>query len=520
MVCGLGVPLVDLHVFIRKKKNKSGSISVQLIDKSSGKYVVKKSIGSGRTKEEITVLMNKAREEILQIKKQTEIEFEYDQDKEFLNNIENSFKGLSVAGPELILGKLFDEIGFNKIPKELFRHLVITRLVYAGSKLKTVDYLMNYKGIQINVDQVYRYLDEFNLNYKEQVTDIVFNHTKKILNDQISIAFYDITTLYFETSTEDDLRRLGFSKDGKAQNPQILIGLLVGIDGQPLAYEVFEGNRFEGHTLIPVVEEFKKKYNIPSLIIIADAGLLSKDNIEKLRVQKYPFILGGRLKNEPKGIKEKILSLDFKNGQSITIQKAADIKLVVNYTSKRAKKDAYTRKEGLQRLEKKLKAGKLTKQHINNRGYNKYLKIKNEISAEIDYEAFKEDNRWNGLKGYITNCELTEEEIISNYRELWNIEKAFRISKTDLKVRPIYHRLERRIKTHICLAFCSYKLYKELERQLKLKESKLSVDQALSILKTIYKAKITLPKSKKTVEIYLPLNKDQKSILYEFEIQI
>lgn len=507
-------------MFIRKKKNKSGSISVQLIDKSSGKYVVTRSIGSGKSDNAIEELLNKAQEELLIFKKQTKLDFVYEQDKEFLYNIENSFKSLSVAGPELILGKFFNEIGFNEIPDELFRYLVITRLVYPGSKLKTIDYLMNYKGIYTNKDRIYRYLDKFNINYKEQATDIVFNHTKRILNDQITVAFYDITTLYFETSDEDDLRRLGFSKDGKSQNPQILLGLLVGIDGQPLAYEIFEGNKYEGHTLIPVVEVFKKKYNLHSLIIIADAGLLSKENIEKLQEQNYPFILGGRLKNEPKEIKAKILSLHFKNGQSKAIQKGNGVKLIINYTSQRAKKDAHTRKEGLQRLEKNLKTGKLTKQHVNNRGYNKYLKIKNEIAAEIDYKAFEEDNKWNGLKGYITNCKLTEDEVINNYRELWNIEKAFRISKTDLRVRPIYHRLERRIKTHICLAFCSYKLYKEFERQLKLKKSKLSVEQALSVLKTIYKAKIILPKAKKTVEILLPLSFEQKSILKDFEIKI
>lgn len=507
-------------MFIRKKKNKSGNISVQLVDKSTGKNKVIRSIGSGSSEKEIEYLLDKAQEEIIEIKKQIKFDFDYDQDKKFLNNIENSFKSLSVAGPELILGKIFDDIGFNEIPEELFRHLIVTRLVYPGSKLKTVDYLMNYNGIQISIDRIYRYLDKFNLNYKEQVTDIVFKHTKKILNDKISVAFYDITTIYFETSDQDDLRRIGFSKDGKAQNPQILLGLLVGIDGQPLAYEVFEGNKYEGHTLIPVVEVFKKKYNLPSLIIVADAGLLSKENIEKLQEQNYPFILGGRLKNEPKEIKAKILSLHFNNGQSITIQKDNEVKLIVNYTSQRAKKDAHTRKEGLERLEKKLKSGKLTKQHVNNRGYNKYLKIKNEISAEIDYKAFEEDNKWNGLKGYITNCKLTEAEVISSYKELWNIEKAFRISKTDLRVRPIYHRLERRIKTHICLAFCSYKIYKEFERQLKLKKSKLSIEQAISLLKTIYKAKLILPNSKKTVEILLPLNFEQKSILNDFHIEI
>jgi len=507
-------------VFIRKKKNNSGSISVQLIDKSSGKYVVAKSVGLGRTPREIEDLVNEAQEQLSLIKNQNEIDFNYEEDTEFLNNLEHSLKKLSVVGPELILGKIFNEIGFNKIPDELFRHLVIARLVYPVSKLKTVDYLLHYKGILTNKDKIYRYLDRFDQKYKEQAIDIVFNHTKEILNNKITVAFYDITTLYFETSDEDDLRKLGFSKDGKARNPQILLSLLVGIDGQPLAYEVFEGNKFEGHTLIPVVESFKKKYNLYSLTIIADAGLLSKENIEKLTEQKYLFILGARLKNEQKEIKAQITSLKYKNGQNITIEKADGIKLIVNYSTKRAKKDAHSREEGLQRLEKSLKSGKLTKQQVNNRGYNKYLRIKNKIAVEINYEAYKEDKKWDGLKGYITNSGLREDQIIENYKQLWNIEKAFRISKTDLRIRPIYHRLERRIKVHICLAFCSYKLYKEFERLLKIKKSELSTEQALTVVKTIYQADIILPKAKKKVKVLLPLSLEQKTLLENFNIQI
>jgi len=180
--------------------------------------------------------------------------------------------------------------------------------------------------------------------------------------------------------------------------------------------------------------------------------------------------------------------------------------------------NAHLRKQGLERLEKSLKSGKLTKEKINNRGYNKYLKIKNEIAVEIDYAAFKADNKWNGLKGYVTNCTLSETEIMDNYKQLWTIEKAFRISKTDLRVRPIYHRLERRIKTHICIAFCSYKIYKELERNIKLKKLLLSVEQTINELKTIYQAQIILPKSKKRTAIFLPLNLQQQMILKAFDI--
>lgn len=505
-------------MFIRRKKNKSGSVSIQIIDKSTGRFRIVKIIGCARSEAQEQDLIQQAHEHLSSLTRQSQIDFAFSEDELFLKQIQQNLRKIVVIGPELILGKIFDDIGYNQIPNSLFRHLVITRLIYPGSKLKTVDYLLHYKGVYTNEDRIYRYMDRFNQNYKGTAITLTFEHTRRILGNQITIAFYDITTLYFETSDEDDLRRIGFSKDGKAQNPQILLALLVGIDGQPLAYEIFEGNKFEGHTLIPMIETFKKKYNLSSLIIVADAGLLSSDNIAELIRLQYPFILGARLKNESDAMKKQILSPVYKDNSAQTIQKQENIRLIIHYSEKRARKDARMRKQGLERLEKSLKSGRLTKEKINNRGYNKYLKIKSKIAVEIDYDAFKHDNKWNGLKGYVTNSNLPDAEILDNYKHLWTIEKAFRISKTDLKVRPIYHHLERRIKTHICLAFCSYKIYKELERQLKLKKIPFSVEQVLSSLKTIYQALVILPQSKRKKRVLLPLDETQKLILKGFEL--
>jgi transposase len=506
-------------VFIRRKKNKSGSASIQIIDKSAGKYSVIATLGCTKDKEQESLLIEQAYELFPVLTKQGQFDFKFSEDDVFLQQIREGFRKIHVLGPELVLGKIFDDVGYNRIPDSLFRHLVITRLVYPGSKLKTADYLQRYKSVYISTDKIYRYLDKFNSAYQQTAIELTFRHTKQILEDQITVAFYDITTLYFEASDEDDLRKLGFSKDGKAQNPQILLALLVGAGGQPLAYEVFEGDMFEGHTLIPVIQAFKKKYNLPSLVVVADAGLLSKENIAGLIALGYPFILGARLKNETEDITAQILKETFNNGKILTIQKENNLRLIVNYSAKRAKKDEHQRKQGLERLEKSLRTGKLTKNHINNRGYNKYLTIKNEIAVAIDYEAYKADSKWNGLKGYVTNSGLQESEIIDNYKHLWTIEKAFRISKTDLRIRPIYHRLERRIKTHICIAFCSYKIYKELERLLSIKKAGISVEQALQELQTIYRATVMLPKSRKKVNVLLPLTEQQALILKTLEIK-
>jgi transposase len=480
-------------VFIRQKSNKSGIISVQIIDKSSGKYRVLKTIGNSQDPKRLKQLLAEAKNYISKLTCQVSLNLDNPREKELVNSFFDSIQEISLAGPDLVLGKLFDEIGFGKIKDSLYRDLVITRLCYPASKLKTTDYLFRHKGIAIDVERIYRYLDKLHSTQKEQIQKISYEHTLTLLENKISVVFYDVTTLYFEIEEPDDLRRTGFSKDGKHQHPQILLGLLVSMDGYPLAYEVFEGNKFEGHTMIPVVESFQEKLKLEKPIIVADAGLLSNQNIAALEEKQYEYIMGARIKNEKKIIQNKILALSLENGECTEIKKDSNTRLIISYSKARAKKDAANRKRGLEKLERALSSGRLTKKNINNRGYNKYLKLEGTIKISINYDKWTDDAKWDGLKGYITNTRLNKEKILEQYGNLWKIEKAFRISKTDLRIRPIYHRLRRRIEAHICIAFCAYKIYKELERRLKIQWKGLSPEKAIEIANTIYKITIRTP---------------------------
>jgi len=433
-------------MFVRKKKNKSGSISVQIITKSKGKYKLVKSLGSSIDPTVIFGLELKAKQEIQRMESNPSL-FVFEKDtliESFLSEVQNA--QIRTIGPELVFGKVFDFIGFNTISEPLFRHLVIARLAFPLSKLKTIEYLYRFQGVCLDLDTVYRFLDKLNEQLKEKVEQIAFTHTKSFLNNDISIVFYDMTTLYFEASDEDDLRKTGFSKEGKHSNPQIYLGLLVGLGGYTIGYDIFEGNIYEGHTLIPTIEKIIKKFNLSKPVVVDDAGLLSSNNIKELQENQYQFILGARIKNETTMVKNKIFETNLKDNEYAVIEKSKTEKLIIAYSDKRAKKDEHNRKKGLQRLEKQIKSGKLTKSNINNRGYNKYLKMDGDITISIDKEKFDKDKIWDGLKGYITNCELKPEVIIENYKNLWHIEKAFRMSKTDLRIRPIYHRVRRRKK--------------------------------------------------------------------------
>ena len=499
-------------MFIREVKNRSGSISIQIINKSSGKYRVVKTVGCGTQRHELEELKVIARQEIEQLEKQPSL-FSSENDELIeatISSLHNS--NISTVGPELIFGRIYDYIGFGQIKEEMFRHLVISRLAFPLSKLKTTEYLYRYQGKIIDVNSIYRFLDKLSSSLKCEVEQIAFEHTQRTLQGNISVVFYDMTTLYFEASDEDDLRKSGFSKDGKHANPQILIGLLVGLGGYAIGYDIFEGNTYEGHTLIPFLETISKKFNLNKPVVVADAGLLSDKNIKALEKEKYQYIIGARLKNESDAIQERITRKKYSDGMIYVIWKSKKEKLIIHYSEKRAKKDFYNRQKGLNRLEKRIKSGKLTKSNINNRGYNKYLQLDGEIDIKIDYQKFEKDVCWDGLKGYITNTKLSNDIVLENYRNLFHIERAFRMSKTDLRIRPIYHRLQHRIEAHICIAFTAYTVYKELERVLKEEKSSLSLRIASEITHNMYKITYQLPESKHLKSTLLNMDEQQREL--------
>ena len=500
-------------MFIRKNRNRSVSVSIQIVKKIKRINKVIKTVGIAKTKREEELLLLLAKTDMARLQGMQSFFVEHDDlvVDNFVDSIANNH--LQIVGSELVLGKIYKKIGFPSSGScNYFRNLVLCRLVYPGSKLKTVDYFKQHLNLDVSVYSIYRFLDELEAELKQVIEEVSFEHTKKILRGSIGVVFYDMTTLYFEASEEDDYRVTGFSKDGKHQQPQIMIGLLISSHGYPIGYQIFEGNTSETNTLIPVLELFQKKFDLDRPVIIADAALLSQKNIKALRDENYKYILGGRLKNEKDAIKEKILSLDIKESKPRELT-SPNGRLIITYSSKRAHNDRKNREKGLRRLEKKVNSGKLSKKHINNRGYNKYLKLTGKVNITIDYEKFEADGLWDGLKGYVTNTRLSKNKIIEHYGQLWHVEKAFRISKTDLRIRPIYHRLRKRIEAHICICFSAYTVYKELERLLKKNNIKLSPEKAINQIKEIRQLSYILPKSQEVKTKLLKPTPTQSQLL-------
>jgi transposase len=347
-----------------------------------------------------------------------------------------------------------------------------------------------------------------------------------------------VTTLYFESDYSDDFRERGFSKDGKHAQPQVVLGLLVSSGGYPLSYSLFNvimtnwiihvgkgyplsyslfnGSQYEGRTMLPIVDNFVKRFDLDDFVVVADSGLMNKTNIQLLESGGYKYIIGARIKNETEEIKQWVLSLEKEDG-CFQERKRGDSRLVVGYSANRAKKDKYNREKGVKRLKTAYKSGTLTKGNINKRGYNKFLDISDNVQVTINQEKISEDEKWDGLKGYLTNTGLPAKEVCEQYNGLWVIERAYRVTKGTLEMRPMFHFTPKRIEAHVCICFVAYKVYKELERILKLNGINLSVDKVLNIAKTITTLKIKLPVCGETLTKTMLITDKHNSIRQLFD---
>ncbi|MCB0745428.1 MAG: IS1634 family transposase [Ignavibacteriae bacterium] len=395
---------------VRKKKNSSGSTSIHIVDRTNRGYKVVESLGSSKDEREIESLYNRALERIDELENNLLHISKNNSQKEQLLDILSQITtdNFVPIGDELIFGKLFDDIGCNKIFENtnsslrkidekifLFRSLVISRLLYPGSKLELIHYLEYFKKQDISIYQIYRFLDTlYQEDVKSNIESCVFEHTKKVMNNEIVLTFYDVTTLYFESESEDDLRRIGFSKEGKLARPQIQLGLFTTLEGYPLSYEVYEGNKYEGHTLIDILKKFQDRFQLETKpIVVADRGMLTNANIAYLENNNYKYILAYRIKSVSNELKEQIANLTFVNDgaihtidiknklieykddneqkQKITINQ----KLIISYSQKRAKKDKKTREKALEKIEAKLNQKSINKSDLKLSYYAKYLDI-------------------------------------------------------------------------------------------------------------------------------------------------
>lgn len=448
---------------MRKTKSRN-SICFQIGKKQYGRFVLIKHIGCSNNPTEIEALQLKAQSEL------TRLLFEHQLAlfPEHRSISRATLVKWRITGFHDVFGTVYDRIGF---PNSLLRDFVVARIVYPKSKLAMTTYLNQYVGKTFSKDTIYRFLDTLD---KTTVTKIAYGFVSK-RNSGITLIFYDVTTLSFETDKEDELRRKGYSKNHRNDLPQILIGLFVDHDGYPFDFDVFEGSAFEGHTFQTAVDTLCTKYTFEKLTVVADAGMLSEENLSYLEDKKIQYIVGARLKNLDKRLKENVLSHDY--AQKATHQLIVDKRmLIVDYSPDRAEKDRINREKLVQKLEARI----AKREQVIRK--SKYILIKQSGKVTgIDKAKIEEDKRFDGLKGYVTTVgNETTDTVIKHYHNLWHVEKAFRMAKNDLKERPIYHRVEKRVKAHILVCFVSLLVAREAEYILKKKSC--SLQKAISLL--------------------------------------
>lgn len=261
-----------------------------------------------------------------------------------------------------------------------------------------------------------------------------------------------------------------------------------------------------------MIDDFRQRFKLDDFVVVADSGFMINRNIELLREGGYKFIIGGRIKKQKSEILQWIKTLPHTDGLFHEYRLNNKDRLIVTYSSKRAAKDSYNRKKGVERLQKAYASGKISKDKINKRGYSKFLTIEKDIKVSINEEKIAEDEMWDGLKGYVTNTALPPAEVVSQYGGLWIVERALRISKGTLETRPIFHFTERRIEAHVCLCFIAYKVYKELERIVHELNLGLSVDAVMKIAKNITTIRLQLPLNDKIITKTMKLTNAQQSL--------
>lgn len=432
----------------------NGTTTVQLHFKEGRKVTKVKHIGTAHNDAELELLLVVARNKM----HEGQGVFEFESTNKNDMYLEESYSKLLWDSLSLV----YDQIGFDQIDDEIFKQLVLARIIEPASKLDTLRILTSLGLDAPSYTGIYRCLQRIVNGYRDKLSEACFDKSK---NESLNLVLYDVTTLYFESQKGDEFRKPGLSKERKL-DPQITVGLLVDRTGFPLKIQSFEGNRAEVKTIIPVLKSFKEHHNLKNITVTADAAMLSSENIAELENQGYHYIIGSRIKKTPYEIEDYLHDgcNELKDGQIfessmlVTINgKRTTRRVIYQYRAKRAALD-------LSNIEKTVTKAEnmVNKKHYVKR--NRFLKITGGI-REINTELVEEAKKKAGIKGYVTDVQIPAQEVINAYHQLFQVEKSFRMSKSDLKARPIYHHKKESIEAHLTIVFAALAISRVIEAQ-------------------------------------------------------
>ncbi len=463
-------------VFVRKVPGRSGSIKVQLAERRGGRDVVLEHIGTARSDAELAILMAQARR----------------REHEGQEALDLPGIGLEDEGvperPGLITSKrsallwqvltnAYARLGFDAIEDEAFAQLVLARIVEPTSKADSVRVLNEIGVSAASLRTIFRALQRAQArDYRAKIARACFNHA--LADGDVSLVLYDVTTLYFEAEKEDEFRKVGYSKERRV-DPQIVVGLLVDRHGFPLEIGCYEGNKAETLTIVPIVKQFQERHGLADMVVVADAGMLSSTNLRELDEAGLRFIVGSRVTKAPKDLEShfrwhgdaftdaEVIDTITPRDQRGTTGNVSDPakraepvwdpavharswRAVWAYSTKRAVRDNKT----LTLQENKAKAVIAGEKTARVPRF-----VKDTSSGHVlDEASLARARRLVGLKGYVTNIEaalMPAAEVIASYHDLWHVEQSFRMSKTDLAARPMFHHTREAIEAHLTIVFAA-----------------------------------------------------------------
>lgn len=463
---------------VKTPSNKSG---VQVVTRRGKDFILHKQIGSAGSEEEKQKLVSQAQEYILAKDPQQNL---FD-GKGVLSTLEDV--EITESQPLFLyrlLSGIYNHLGFDTFNDPVIRDLVVARIYYPVSKLEIADILKDSFNCNHSLKTIYRHLKQaVEKDLKDSFQTALISFSREDLNDSLRLVFYDVTTLAFDSQAKVGLKDFGYSKDKRFQDVQIIIGLVVNRDGFPLYFDIFKGSTFEGKTFIPVVEKIKKLLGSSDLTVIADAAMISRLNIEELGRRNIGFIVGARLGNLPKALQEEIFGEISGVDQKAVTVSYLNNRLICQYSSSRAAHDRSNREKQIE----KARAAISSPSKITHR-----FRFVQSLSGryEVNSTLIKKAKMFEGIKGYLTNTSLDEQTIIDRYHDLWRIEKSFRITKSDLEARPIFHRLDETITAHLIIVFAGLAIARYMEIK-----TNMSLKRIIKISQKVLTHKVTILKT-------------------------
>lgn len=465
--------------FIRKVKTASGATAVQIAHKRYGRIVNIEHIGSAHTDDDLKTLLSLAHERLLAGQKLLFPEHS----SPLTVQLKKSVSQLLLE----VLLQLYSSLGFTTLNDDMFAYLCVARLVEPTSKLDSIRVLSELGIPTIDKNRVYRCLKQIIAKeYRKTIASCCFAHAAF----GISLVLYDVTTLYFEVQKEDEYRKSGMSKERRLE-PQIMVGLLVDQYGFPLGLHSFKGNIAETNTILPVIEAFKKEHGLTNITVVADAAMLSQKNLEALVAAGYTYIVGSRLQKIPYDIAEYQKTGTLADLQIITTKITNGQRIIYQYREKRAALDRKNIEKQIAKAEKIIHGTQTFKRA-------KFVQVQTK-EKRLNHLLIDKAKSLAGIKGYVTNVPLPDEQVITFYHQLWHVEQSFRMSKSDLKARPVFHHKREAIEAHLTVVLAALALGTVIT-----KRTEISVKRFIRLLRPIRSGTVTINGKEYPAEAEIP----------------